>query len=793
MSDTIFGTSGNDFFASASNTTLFTLAGNDTVVASGINTTIDGGEGVDLIELYIGNNYFVNINLISGGNFYIDGSYISNFENYSIILSYYSGNINFGSGNDFFLAGGNCYAFGGAGNDILQAGIYSTLHGGEGDDILRAGGFASGGPGFMYGGEGNDTLVGMGTLEGGNGNDWLGCQGGYSNAGSGDDSISIALYSATTIDGGGGNDTLIFSFTYEYGNNIDFSNASGALNFTYHDINISNIENFLVYAGEIGTFVGSSGNDTYSYVGYSGFYLAIEGFSSAALGLGNDTVNGLNGNSTINGGDGIDTIILTDISNNGSMRFDGANYLNLNSGIARYMWEIFDPALPGYDFIPTFFASHITSFEAVYGGNGNETIIGSQTNETIDGGFGNDSLDGGIGSDILIGGAGDDLLQGGDCNDALFGGAGDDVYDVAESGDTITEAANEGTDTVQTILASYTLGNNVEVLKGIAATAQTLTGNTANNRIEGGIGGDALNGGAGDDTLIGGAGVDSYEGGTGWDTVSYAGASTTVQVVMYNTAYNTGDAAGESLTGVEVLQGSSNIDVLVGDFLTNALLGGAGGDWIDGTYGGDYLYGEAGNDSLVSRQQADVLNGGADFDFARYDYADAGLNVFLHNPSQNSGWALGDTLVSIEGIAGSYFTDNLQGDAVGNVIYGLGGDDYIVGLGGADLMIGGAGADLFHYVSTADGGDGIQDFGYGADRISVNGTNFGLGYLAGGGIESFRFASGTAATYATSQFIYNGATGQLWYDHDGTGAGVKVLLATLQAGATVAAADILVI
>jgi Tol biopolymer transport system component len=311
-----------------------------------------------------------------------------------------------------------------------------------------------------------------------------------------------------------------------------------------------------------------------------------------------------------------------------------------------------------------------------------------------------------------------------------------------------------------------------------------------------GNGADSLDGGAGNDTLNGGAGADTLDGGTGFDTASYANSATSVQVVMYNTTYNTGEAAGDVFRGIEAVQGSANIDILVGDFGLNAILGGAGGDWIDGTYGGDYLYGEAGNDSLVSRQQADVLDGGVDFDYARYDYADAGLRAFLYDPSQNTGWAAGDTYVSIEGLAGSYFADDLRGDANQNIIYGLGGADFIVGLGGSDLLIGGNGQDLFHFVGIGDGGpggDAIQDFVSGQDRISVTGAFFGLGSPGGVAIDSFRFVSGAAATLATSQFIYNGATRQLFYDIDGTGAGVQVLLATLQVGATMAAGDILVL
>jgi RTX calcium-binding nonapeptide repeat (4 copies) len=326
----------------------------------------------------------------------------------------------------------------------------------------------------------------------------------------------------------------------------------------------------------------------------------------------------------------------------------------------------------------------------------------------------------------------------------------------------------------------------------------TVGSGASRNYIDAGGGNDTVTGGAGQDTLIGGTGADNLDGGGGWDTANYADAASTVQVVMYNTTYNTGEAAGDTFTGIEALQGSAHIDILVGDFLQNAILGGAGGDWIDGTYGGDYLYGEAGNDSLVSRNQADVIDGGADFDYARYDYADVGLRAFLYDHSQNSGWAAGDSYVSIEGLAGSYLADDLRGDASQNIIYGLGGADFIVGLGGSDLVIGGAGADFFHFVGIGDGGAGgdvIQDFTSGQDRISVTGAFFGLGSPGPGGamIDSWRFVSGTAATVASSQFIYNAATRQLFYDQDGTGAGAQVLLATLQAGATMAAGDIIVL
>jgi CHRD domain/RTX calcium-binding nonapeptide repeat (4 copies) len=326
--------------------------------------------------------------------------------------------------------------------------------------------------------------------------------------------------------------------------------------------------------------------------------------------------------------------------------------------------------------------------------------------------------------------------------------------------------------------------------------ADDIFGAGGNDTLAGLGGTDRLYGESGNDRLEGGAGADIISGGSGTDTASYAGSAATVQVFMYNTAYNTGDALGDTFTSIEALEGSANIDILVGGFLGDSIFGGNGGDWLDGTYGGDSLYGQDGNDSLVSRLQADTLDGGADFDFARYDYADAALRAYIYDTAQNTGWAAGDTFVSIEGLAGSYFADDLRGDNNQNIIYGLGGADYVIGLGGSDLLIGGDGQDLFHFVGITDGGpggDAIQDFVSGNDRISVTGQFFGLGSPGGVAIDSFRFVAETAANLATSQFIYNNATQQLFYDIDGTGAGAQVLLATLQAGATMAAGDIIVI
>ena len=133
------------------------------------------------------------------------------------------------------------------------------------------------------------------------------------------------------------------------------------------------------------------------------------------------------------------------------------------------------------------------------------------------------------------------MLDGGAGSDTMSGGAGNDTYVVNATGDVVTEAASEGTDTVQASV-SYTLGANVENLTltgsgNINATGNTLdntlTGNAGNNVLDGGSRQRRLTGGAGNDTMIGGSGDDLFvylkghgsdtvNGGTGWmDTIQF--------------------------------------------------------------------------------------------------------------------------------------------------------------------------------------------------------------------------------------------------------------------------------
>ncbi|CDZ65049.1 Hypothetical protein, partial CDS, partial [Neorhizobium galegae bv. orientalis] len=76
--------------------------------------------------------------------------------------------------------------------------------------------------------------------------------------------------------------------------------------------------------------------------------------------------------------------------------------------------------------------------------------------------------------------------------------------------DVLTENADEGTDTIRTALAAYTIAGNLENLTYTGAAAFAGTGNSLANTIRGALGADTLDGKAGADILIGGAGNDTY-------------------------------------------------------------------------------------------------------------------------------------------------------------------------------------------------------------------------------------------------------------------------------------------
>ncbi len=119
-----------------------------------------------------------------------------------------------------------------------------------------------------------------------------------------------------------------------------------------------------------------------------------------------------------------------------------------------------------------------------------------------------------------------------------------------------------------------------------------------------------------------------------------------------------------------------------------------------------------------------------------------------------------------------------------DTIQGQGSDDTLHGGDGNDVLIGGGGNDTFVFDSAFNGTtnvDTIIDFNASsADKIALDQSIFTVLSL-GAPLAAANFAAnaGGNAAQADDYILYDTATGNLYYDADGNGAGDKILFATL--------------
>jgi Ca2+-binding RTX toxin-like protein len=238
-----------------------------------------------------------------------------------------------------------------------------------------------------------------------------------------------------------------------------------------------------------------------------------------------------------------------------------------------------------------------------------------------------------------------------------------------------------------------------------------------------------------------------------------------------------------------------------------------------GNGGFDYIEAGAGNDTIDAGSGDDFILGGTGTDLIRYETSLTGVYVDLTrmdlgetgNFAYSSSTGL-DVITGIENVVGSALGDFIYGSSANNtinggagddVLFGFGGDDaltgdrgtdYIVGGAGNDVLTGGNGQDYFYFVSQTDGKDTITDWrASGFDLLIIDEPSFGGGLTPGAYLDASRFVTGTAATQATGQFLWNSATSTLSWDQDGTGAGAAVQIATLTGVSNLTANDILIL
>ncbi|MGV6847913.1 MAG: M10 family metallopeptidase C-terminal domain-containing protein [Marinibacterium sp.] len=229
-------------------------------------------------------------------------------------------------------------------------------------------------------------------------------------------------------------------------------------------------------------------------------------------------------------------------------------------------------------------------------------------------------LTGSAGDDSLTGGRGDDHLQGLDGADRLDGGKGTDTAVYAEvTGRLVVDLKKPQANTGAAAGDSF---SGIENVTGGAGRdkligddgANLLQGGDGKDRLIGRKGDDRLEGGPGDDQLEGGPGADALIGGAGTDRAVYKKVTDPLTIDLAHPGANTGQARGDSFSGIENVTGGSAGDVISGDDGANRIWGKDGHDTLSGRAGNDDLYGGKGRDRLEGGAGNDRLEGGGGAD-----------------------------------------------------------------------------------------------------------------------------------------------------------------------------------
>ncbi|MFN6525708.1 calcium-binding protein [Nostoc sp. ChiSLP03a] len=179
----------------------------------------------------------------------------------------------------------------------------------------------------------------------------------------------------------------------------------------------------------------------------------------------------------------------------------------------------------------------------------------------------------------------------------------------------------------------------------------------------------------------------------------------------------------------------------------------------------------AGNDTIDGGKGDDVL-------FADYTYTNHGIKTNF-NAATNTGSITADiNSVSYKNIERLDITGTAHDD---NIVGNSGNDTLSGQYGGNDTLTGGNGTDTFTVYSYTKGVDTIYDFNATNELIQL--SAYGFGSRSIGSLSASQFTIGTSATTSEERFIYNSATGALFFDQDGSASGfTQVQFAQLSAG-----------
>lgn len=723
-------------------------AGDDVIASRIASELLDGGNGND--EIY--GEYTDPANgfpAIPGGNDWLEGGAGADI-------------LRAGQGDDYLAGGtGDDVLSGGTGNDVLDGGAGADyLEGGDGQDLLELDndtGTVIAGEGAYYGtrsgGAGADvfrmtattstsvqaTMYSNGLVSKNLISDFSIAQGDKVDLSAHADIRGFADLKFYSLTADGKTSTLVVvgqTNSISYGPGTLTLGGSALVAFTLYGVSSSQLtaEQFIFAPQAAGSQYGTTMADT------------LTGDAGA------NTLNGLAGADTMTGRTGDDTYIV-DSAGDVVNELPGGGYDRIESSVSHTLAaDVEGLMLTG--------AANLNGTgnalrNRLRGNAGNNRLDGGQEADEMTGGAGNDTyvvdnqLDAayenvGEGTDTiestvswtlgnhfenllltgteninatgnqqanaLTGNVGDNVLDGAQGADTMAGGAGDDTYYVDSAADVVTEAADQGFDSVFTNV-NIVLAENVEAA-ALMGTATTLTGNGLDNTLTGNGLANTLAGGGGSDVLDGGAGVDSLSGGTGddtyvvdnsGDTVSEAageGNDTIISSVSWTLGTNVENLV---LAGTGAINGTGNglSNLLAGNAAANALTGGAGDDTLDGAAGADTMAGGTGDDTYRVDASGDAITEsageGTDTVVSTADYV---LGTNLENLTLGGSADTDGT--------GNSFDNILRGNSGANVLFGAGGADTIRGGAGNDALQGGSDGDTYVY-ARGDGHDTIQE------------------------------------------------------------------------------------
>jgi Ca2+-binding RTX toxin-like protein len=566
----------------------------------------------------------------------------------------------------------------------------------------------------LYGGDGNDALIGKNrgdTFFGDDGNDALGGMAGndYLEGGAGNDYLD-GWIDDDLLYGQAGTDTLYG----DQGNDTLFAGDSG-----YADVMYGGFENDTIHVGGGALLVdGDEGTDTVFGSGdlsSTGFY-DVETFVAVTPGatLRSETVNEF-GSVVVGANIGLHLANAGTIGSNfsaaGTLGYvQGSSFADtIDLGTQTVAWRIESGDTVGGN--------------VLFGGAANDFLLSTSTaaGDTLFGGDGgDDTLNGAGGNDSLLGGSGNDLLYGAGGNDVLFGGLGDDVLigggggaadnvDAGAGNDTITASAGAvtvdggfGTDTlfgggdmtstgiagVEVFILDSNAGVTLSAAQINAFSSVQFLGNNGLYMASAGTVGTNFGTGAGG-LVRSSSGADTVDlsaqtlawriesGDTVGGNLLIGGAGNDVVISTSASAADTlsGNAGNDTLTGA-----AGNDSVSGGDG-NDRISGGLGGDSISGGAGDDSLSGDGGDDRMDGGTGNDSLHGGGGLgDLLDFSGSSAGVTVDMFFSTAVGAASGADSVVSFERVLGSDFADKLTG-------------------GGADIetLDGGAGSDTIDY------------------------------------------------------------------------------------------------